>query len=167
MANLITGTRIVCAFVLCFCPMFSKEFYVVYMLGGFTDVLDGIVARHFGKETKLGAQLDTLADTIFTMIVIIKVVQAVYIPSGIVLWIVCIAFMKCFNIVYGFVIYKRFVYEHTILNKMCGVLLFLIPISIGVFSSQLVENLIIIVCIMATLASMQESYCIYIGKEIH
>lgn len=167
MANLINGIRIVCAIVLCFCPMFSKEFYVVYMLGGFTDILDGIVARHFEKETKLEAQLDTLADILFTIIVIIKVVQAVYIPSWVILWIVCIVLIKCFNILYGFVIYKRFVYEHTILNKMCGVLLFLIPISIGIFSSRLVEKLIIIVCIMAILASMQESYCIYIGKEIH
>ncbi len=56
-ANIITGIRIVCAIALLFCPTFSSWFYIPYILGGISDVFDGIVARHFGKETKFGARL--------------------------------------------------------------------------------------------------------------
>lgn len=50
--------------------------------------LDGIAARQFGKETQLGAQLDTIADIVFTAVVIIKMVQTVYIPVWLLIWVV-------------------------------------------------------------------------------
>ncbi len=108
MANVITGIRIVCAFGLIFCPTFSLWFYLFYIVGGISDVLDGIFARHFGKETRFGAQFDTIADTVFVVIAIIKVVRAIYIPMWLIIWIVGIAVIKCINIISGFVIYKRF-----------------------------------------------------------
>ena len=91
MANIITGVRIVCAAALIFCPTFSAWFYALYILGGISDVLDGAAARHFGRETKLGAQLDTLADVVFTAVVLLKVVQTVKIPMWLIVWIACIA----------------------------------------------------------------------------
>ena len=67
MANIITGIRIVCAVILIFCPTFSIWFYMFYTFGGISDILDGIVARHSGKETKFGESFDTIADVIFTV----------------------------------------------------------------------------------------------------
>ena len=166
MANIITGIRIVCALALIFCPTFSTWFYMLYILGGISDVLDGIAARHLGKETKFGARLDTIADIVFTAIVIVKVVRALYIPVWIIIWIVSIAVMKCINIISGFVIYKQFVSEHTAMNKICGVLLFAIPLCIGRFPWQPVAILIILTCAIATIAAIQEGHYIRTGKEI-
>ncbi len=166
MANIITGIRIACASALIFCPTFSKWFYIFYILGGISDVLDGIVARHLGKETKLGAQLDTIADTVFTVIVIIKIVLTVNIPVWIIVWTVCIAVIKCINIISGFIINKRFVSEHTVMNKICGVLLFAVPLCIGRLSWQSVTILIILTCVTATIAAILEGHYIRIGKEI-
>lgn len=166
MANVITGIRIVCALDLIFCQTFSTWFYVLYIVGGISDVLDGMAARHLGKETKFGAQLDTIADIVFIVIVIIKVVRAIYIPMWLIIWIVCIAVIKCINIFSGFVIYKRFVSEHTVMNKICGVLLFAIPLCIGEFPWQPVAMLIILTCGVATFAAVQEGHYIRIGKEI-
>ena len=84
MANLITGTRIVLALILIFCPTFSEPFYIVYILGAISDVLDGIVARRLGQTTKFGAQFDTFADIAFASIVVIKVVKSLNIPTLIV-----------------------------------------------------------------------------------
>ncbi len=166
MANIITGIRIVCALALIFCPAFSTCFYVLYILGGVSDVFDGIAARHLGKETKFGADFDTIADIVFTVIVIIKVVQAVNIPVLLIIWIAGIAAVKCINIVSGFVIYKRFVSEHTIMNKICGVLLFAIPLCIGRLPRQPAAVLIILTCAAAAIAAVQEGHYIRTGKEI-
>ena len=35
---------------------------IVFLLAGLTDALDGLIARHFGQKTDLGALLDPLAD---------------------------------------------------------------------------------------------------------
>lgn len=166
MANVITGIRIVCALVLIFCPTFSTWFYVLYIVGGISDVLDGIAARRLGKETKLGAQLDTVADIVFVLIVLIKVVRTVYIPIWLIIWIACIAVIKFISIISGFVIYKRFVSEHTVMNKICGILLFAIPLCIGLFPQQPVAMLIILTCCAATFAAVQEGHYIRTGKEI-
>ena len=166
MANSITGARIVCALALIFCPTFSRRFYALYIFGGVSDVLDGIVARYLGKETKFGARLDTVADVIFTVTVIIKVLRAVSIPAWIVIWTVCIAVIKCINIISGFVIDKRFVSEHTLSNKICGILLFAVPLCIGRLPWYSLAPLIILTCVTATVAAIREGYYIRAGKEI-
>lgn len=166
MANIITGIRIVCALALILCPTFSKWFYILYIVGGISDVLDGMAARHLRKETKSGAQLDTIADIIFTGIVLIKLVRAVHIPVWLIIWTVCIAVIKCINIIRGFVICKRFVSEHTAMNKICGVLLFAVPLCIGKLPWQPAAVLIILTCAAATFAAFQEGHYIRTGIEI-
>lgn len=166
MANFITCIRIVCAPVLIFCPTFSAWFYVFYFLGGISDVLDGIAARHFGKETKLGARLDTVADIVFFVTVIIKTVRAIYIPLWLIIWMICIAVIKCIGIISGFVIHKRFIAEHTLMNKISGVLLFAIPVCAGILPPRPVEAIIILTCAAATFAAIQEGHFIRTGKEI-
>ncbi len=167
MANIITGIRIICAVALISCPAFSKWFYVFYIAGGISDVLDGYLARLLKKETKLGARFDTVADIIFTLVVIIKVIQMVNVPVWLLIWAICIAAVKCINIISGFVIYKRFVSEHTIMNKICGVLLFAIPFCIGIFHNQpITDVLIVLTCAAATFAAVQEGHYIRIGKEV-
>ena len=166
MANIITGIRIVCALALLVCPTFSGWFYALYLLGGVSDVLDGFAARHLGTQTKRGAQLDTIADIVFTAVVLLKVVRTVKIPVWLIVWIACIAVIKCINIISGFVIHKRFVSEHTVLNKLCGGLLFAIPLCIGRFPRQPVAVLMILTCAVATIAAIQERYYIRRGKEI-
>ena len=165
MANGITSFRIVCALGLIFCPTFSTWFFVLYLLGGISDILDGFVARHFGKETTFGANLDTVADVIFAVVVILKVVLTVTVPEWILIWTICIAVVKCINIICGFVVQKRFVSEHTALNKVCGVLLFAIPIYMGVFPWKVVMVLLALTGVFATIAAIQEGHYICMGKE--
>ena len=166
MANSITCIRIVCAAGLIGCPTFSIWFYVLYILCGISDVLDGIVARHLGKETQIGARLDTVADMLFTVVVLIKIVGAISVPIWLIVWIGCIALIKCINIISGLILYRRFVSEHTVMNKICGILLFAIPLCIGQISQEPVAVLMILTCAVATFAAIQEGYYIRTGKEI-
>lgn len=166
MPNILTSIRIVCAAALVVCPTFSTWFYAVYLLGGVSDVLDGVAARRLKKETPFGAKFDTVADVIFTAVVILKVVLTIDIPLWLIVWIFGIAVIKCFNIVLGFVLHKRFVAEHTVLNKLCGVLLFLIPLCIGWLPQRPLVVLIVLTGGVATVAAVQEGQYIRTEKEI-
>lgn len=52
MANIITGCRIVCSIFLLCSPVFSNVFYILYLLAGFTDMVDGLVARKTNNTTR-------------------------------------------------------------------------------------------------------------------
>ena len=166
MANAITCARIVCAFILIFCPTFSGWFYGIYIVGGITDVLDGFIARHSGTESRLGAWLDTAADFIFTGIVLVKILRTAAFPTWMLVWIVGIAAVKCVNAVSGLARYGRFVAEHTVMNKICGVLLFGIPLWIDRIPWKIAQIPLILICAVTALAAVQEGHYIREGKEI-
>ena len=44
-ANFITGSRIIFSLAMLTFPVFSAGFYFFYMLAGFTDMIDGTIAR--------------------------------------------------------------------------------------------------------------------------
>ena len=166
MANGITCSRIVCALALLFSPAFSNRFYLFYIAGGVSDILDGLAARHWGKETKLGARLDTLADMIFAAAAVIKVLRAVHFPKWIVVWIICIAVIKLINVLSGLILRGCFVSEHTVMNKICGIMLFAVPFLIKNYPSTKTEMFMIAVCAVSTSAAVQEGHFIRAGKKI-
>lgn len=162
MANVITGVRILCGLALLFFPAFTKWFYVIYLLGGLSDVLDGWVARRFGEVSDFGARLDTVADIVFFGVVLIKVFTGISFPLWIVLWVICIAVLRVASIVIGFFSSHKLVSEHSIMNKISGLLLFLIPLCPGIFPWQTVTVLVVVTCVMATAASIQELWFVLI-----
>ena len=164
MANVITGIRIACGLSLFFCAPFSRWFYLIYLLGGASDVLDGYIARQTGTETEFGAKLDTAADIVFFAAVLIAMMKAVRFPLWLTAWIIAIAVIKCVNVISGFILCKRFVAVHTVMNKLCGVLFFIIPLCMNRVRLQLVTVLILLTCIAATFAAIQEGYYIRSGK---
>ena len=72
MANIITGIRIVLSVALLFCSALSPLFYALYMVAGFSDMLDGAVARKTGTVSEFGSRLDTIADLLFVAVCLIK-----------------------------------------------------------------------------------------------
>ncbi len=60
--NFITGTRILGAIILFFFQEVNIPFLCVYSLCGFTDLIDGPVARRLKAESSMGALLDTVGD---------------------------------------------------------------------------------------------------------
>ena len=162
MANTITFFRIAAGIVLLFCPVFSPAFYVFYMAAGLSDMLDGFVARKTDTVSKLGARLDTIADFVFVLVCLIKLLPVLRIPAWLYIWIGIIALIKVVNIISGFAVQKRFVALHSVMNKATGALLFLLPLTIPVLPLKYVA---IVVCAAATFAALQEGHFIRTGKE--
>ena len=162
MANTITFFRIAASIVLLFCPVFSPAFYVFYIAAGLSDMLDGFVARKTDTVSMLGARLDTIADFMFVVVCLIKLFPILSIPAWLYIWIGIIALIKVVNIISGFIVQKRFVTVHSVMNKATGALLFLLPLTI---STVPVKTSVIVVCAAATFAAIQEGHFIRTGRE--
>ena len=62
MANIITGFRGLISIVLLFCPVFSPVFYMLYLIAGLSDMIDGTIARKTNTVSEFGTRFDTVAD---------------------------------------------------------------------------------------------------------
>ena len=162
MANLITGIRVLASVGLLFCPALSPSFFALYLLAGFTDMIDGPVARKTHTATAFGAKLDTAADILFAAVCLVKLLPVLNIPLWMFIWIGLIALIKIMNIVSGFVIRKRFVSVHTPMNKATGALLFLLPLTVSCIDLRYTAP---IVCAVATFAALQEGHLIRTGRR--
>lgn len=160
-ANVLTCSRMVLAVVLLFLRTFSPGFYIVYIAGGITDMIDGAVARRTGTESKFGAQLDTVADILFAVSALVKIVPALNVPAWLWIWICIIAAIKIASIAYGFVRKKTLVSDHSVLNKVTGFLVFILPLTVP-FIDFLYTS--VIVSAVATVAAITESYRVFTGN---
>ena len=165
MANILTGIRILCGLLLLLFPAFSKWYYVFYLLGGFTDTVDGAVARKRGEATDFGAKFDTAADFVFALAVIGKIAGSVHLPVWLLLWIGLIVLIKTASIAVGAIKYRRFVTVHSVLNKVCGAVVFVLPLLLGgTFAWQVKVAAIISACTLATVAAIREDCLIRSGN---
>ena len=160
MANLLTGFRILCGFALLFCQPFSPTFIVLYLVAGLTDMIDGAVARRTNTTSEFGAKLDTAADFVFVAACLIKLLPMLSVPSWLYLWIGGIALIKAVNLLSGYILQKKFVAVHTVMNKVTGILLFVLPLTLPVVELKSSAPLI---CMVATFAAIQEGH--FIRKE--
>ena len=152
-ANIITSCRILGSILLLFCPAFSFVFYIIYLFCGFTDMIDGTVARKTDSVSSFGSRLDTVADLVFTAVCLIKLLPAIHIPWWLWIWGGVIAVIKISTIIWGYVYKKQFISLHTVMNKITGLLLFLLPLTI---SFAEVKYTAVIVCSVATFSAIQE-----------
>ena len=161
-ANILTGCRILGSILLLFFPAFSLAFYITYLLCGFSDMIDGTIARKTNSISKFGSQLDTIADFIFVVVSLLKLLPAIHIPQWLCMWGGVIAVIKISNIIWGYVSKKQFISMHTIMNKATGLLLFLLPLTI--FFMEL-KYTAIVVCSIATFSAIQKGVYVIVDSK--
>ena len=163
MANIITFVRILCSIAILFCPVFSVAFYSLYITAGLTDMIDGRVARKTNTVSEFGAKLDTVADFVFVVVCLVKLLPIMDFPSWLYIWIGVIALIKIINIVSGYVIQKQFVTIHGLMNKVTGLLLFILPLTLSFINLRYSA---VMVCLVATFAAIQEGHFIRTKRKI-
>lgn len=156
LANAITFCRILCSIWIGFCPVFSMPFYAAYLLGGFTDMIDGTIARMTGSATAWGEKLDSIADLMFTAVAFMKILPAMEIPLWIWAWILIIAAIRIANLVRGYIRKGCWIMRHTVMNKFTGFLLFMLPLTLPVIDLTWSAST---VCAAALGAAVQEGCC--------
>ena len=160
-ANFITLCRMFGSFLLLLFPVFSFGFYSLYLFCGFTDMVDGTIARRTNAESAFGARLDTVADFLFVAVSLIKFLPAMDIPKWLWIWMAVIAVIRIGNMLFGWVFSRKVIALHTILNKLMGFLLFLLPLSLHVIE---LKYSAVVVCAVATVSAVQEGWLMKKGE---
>ena len=118
-------------------------------------MVDGTIARKTGAASSFGARLDTVADFLFVIASFVKILPVIRIPVWIWVWAAVIAVVKLVNLVWGFTQMKQMPSLHTIANKATGLCLFLLPLTMSFVDLRYTAP---VVCILATIAAIQEGY---------
>ena len=162
-ANIITGSRIVFSLPLLFIPLSSALFYILYLFCGLTDMIDGTIARKTETSSKFGARLDTASDFVFMFVCLVRILPLMHIPLWLLVWIIIVALIKIFNITLVFIRKKKLISIHSVLNKTTGFILFFLPPTLTFVQTT---YSVVTVCVLATIAVMQEVYFIAKGQEV-
>ncbi len=127
-ANKLTVFRIILIpiFVFVFLSPFSYHNVIalfVFVLAGFTDFLDGFIARKYNMKTKVGTVLDPLADKLMLMALIVSLRIKDLIP----IWVLVVIVSKeILMILFGLLLYKKdFIIPSNIIGKLSTTLFYI------------------------------------------
>lgn len=153
MANVITSMRIGLAIRLLFIRKYSPLFLILYSICGFTDILDGYIARKTKTESNFGARLDTIADLLFFVVMFIIMFDIFFKDIVCIIFIVIILLIRILSIIIVLKKYNKFAILHTYTNKLTGLLLFFIPYFMNFNNANMT---VYIIGIIALLSSIEE-----------
>ena len=146
-ANGITVSRILFSLAMVLFPPSSVPFAVLYVLCGLTDVLDGFLARKLHTESKTGERLDSIADLFFAVVYAVKILPFLNISLWMWIWVAVIGVVEITSILIASTKAHRLLIEHSFGNKLTGLLLYLLPLSVCVVDVKYTAPL---VCTVAT-----------------
>lgn len=152
-ADILTLSRMVLSFIMLSTQPFSNEFYILYVLCGVSDMLDGAVARMTKSTGRTGEILDSIADIVFLVVSLYLIIPAVHFPFWVIVCAALIALIRVFNIIYAYIRLHRLVMLHTVLNKTAGAVIFMIPFAL---CTDLVNIMYAIACAVSFTASIHE-----------
>ena len=151
--DLLSMSRIVLCLPLLMVDAMTVPFWVLYVIAGLTDMLDGFLARRWEVESKFGARLDSLAD--FVLVIAVGYKLFPYLKLSATLWMMIglIALVKTVNAISSYVVKHKIEFLHTKVNKLTGFLLFIGMMTVG--QSYFIPVAWVIACI-ALFAAIQE-----------
>ena len=153
--SILTALRMLGAVLLLLTKPLTLPFYLLHIFCGLTDALDGAFARALHASSRLGAQLDSIADLMFYGVMMGKLMPILLerMPSSL-WWIVGAAvFIRLCAYGVAAATQHRFSALHTILNKLTGLLVFLVP---GMLALPIAVPLCHGVAVMALISSAHE-----------
>lgn len=163
-ADIITLTRIIGSIDLLSTKVFTKEFFVIYTYCGISDALDGFVARKLKTESKLGSVLDSISDLIFYSMLFYKIWPTLkdVLPAFFftIIWTIFGIRVSCYAYVYAKE--KKFASEHFKLNKITGLMLFVLPYIV---KTDFFVYYAAVVCLVAFIAAIYEYRFHLTGKK--
>ena len=126
-------------------------------------MIDGTIARKTGTVSPLGARLDTVSDFVFMFVCVVRILPRMRLPVWIWGWMILVALMKITTVVVVLVRKKKLISIHSVFNKITGLALFLLPLSL-----TWVEHTysVIPICALATVAAMQEVCFVAKGTDV-
>ena len=155
MPNALSIVRIPLSLSILLVKPFSALFFILYILCGATDALDGFIARRFNAMSALGARLDSVADFVFFGAALYVFLTAMAIPAFLIMWAILIVAVRFMGLGRAFSKYQEWAALHTYAYKLAGFTFFLFPFLAAFFFFFTAG---IMLCGIATLATAEEIY---------
>ena len=129
LANIVSLSRVAGAIALLFFNSLSTPFLAIYVFCGFTDLIDGPIARKTNSASTLGASLDTIGD-VLTYLALTKIlIMKKLVPSWILAWILSAGVVFAGCAVISKVRFKKLYLPHTYVGKLFGASVFVLPVA--------------------------------------
>lgn len=151
--NAVTAARFPMALGLLMTTPLSLYFLLLYALCGLSDVLDGYLARKLDVSSNFGAKLDTAADLLLTIVLVVKLLPVINPSIAILGWLGVIAIIRGAAVVIMYLKFKTASLLHTYGNKLTGVLLFALPFLLMAVPAN---TAVIGICLVATVSAVEE-----------
>jgi CDP-diacylglycerol--glycerol-3-phosphate 3-phosphatidyltransferase len=131
----------------------------VYGLAALSDLVDGIIARKFNQQTKLGARLDPLADKLLINLGFVFVTANPHFNPEIPMWFAAVILIRdAILVISAYLINKRIQQNIEIKARLLGKLtaVFQMAALIAVLACLPLTNLLLIATLVLTLLSFIE-----------
>ena len=151
--NFISVSRIFLSLALILIDPLSLVFYTVYIICGFSDIIDGFIARKTGTTSVFGAKLDSIADMIMIGVLLSLFYPIINPKIEIIICVILIGTIRLIAMIVALKKYKTFASIHTYGNKITGIILFLFPILILYIDTTI---LMYIICVVASISATEE-----------
>lgn len=161
--NCISFSRIIFSLILIYTKPLSLAFYVIYIICGLSDIMDGVIARKTGTTSSLGAKIDSIADMVMVGVLLFLIYPIANITSKIVIWIILISIIRLLSVFIAMKKYKIFASIHTYGNKITGIVLFLYPILLPYINTTVTMY---IICFIASISAIEELIIQLISSQL-
>lgn len=162
--NIISISRIFLSILFFFIKPLTPLFFIIYSICGFSDIIDGYIARKTNSTSNFGAKLDSLTDIIFISAIIIVFLPIILIPTRIIILMILIAIIRIISLLVIYFKYHTFAILHTYTNKIAGLSLFFFPYLYTFWDINILGY---ILCTIASIAAIEELVINIISKKLH
>lgn len=150
--NIISSMRIAAAASLCFFTTISTSFLSIYLFCGFTDFVDGTLARKLNATSLLGSKLDTAGDVITYCSLAKILIFHNLVPLWILVWMGIAVLGFLVSAVIAKKRFGKFYFVHSLFGKILGTSVFAMPFLINWFNEKIALS---IVCLIASIAAVE------------
>jgi len=170
--NAITILRFFLVASLIFITPLSLASIIIFIIAGITDMIDGTLARRIkNAKSKIGAELDSMADMFMVIVSVFVIVPAMNIWPQLWYFVLIALGFKLLSAVPGVVKHRKVFFLHTVSNKALAMVLFIGAIMYFIFGGRIVVNAYFVFLIAAVfLATLEEMIIIsmldYPNKDI-
>lgn len=154
-ANIISFSRIIASVVLFFFSAITNVFLYIYIYCGFTDFIDGKIARKFESESIFGSIIDTIGD----VLMYVALAKVLIIQNLIPLWFYFIEGVAVVLFLISATIAKiksgKFYFVHSRFGKLMGASMFVLPFAMRFFNASIWIG---VICSVSNIAAIESIY---------
>lgn len=161
--NIISVLRIFLSIFLLFIRPLDTLFFVVYLVCGFSDMIDGYIARKMNATSMVGSILDSIGDFVFISVMFMVLSPIIKVPREILIFIVLVVIVRMVSVCVVFYKYKTFAILHTYANKATGIIMFCFPLLYNFIHTSILAG---VICTIAAIAAIEELFIHILSKEL-